>query len=90
DTDKAARFLANLAAENGEYWPSPSIAGQAVLGLDAIGELDRIDTDATKAYIQENQYGNGGFADRAFFFTYLSYRRNAGQCQHLIRWAQSH
>lgn len=77
DADAAATYLAELPAEDGEYWPSPSEAGWAVQGLATLDALDRIDVDATQSYLERNQYGSGGYAGRSFYFEYLALQQNA-------------
>lgn len=77
DVDGAAEYLAGLAAEDGEYWPHPSKAGQAVMGLAAVDGLDRIDADATREYLETNQLPSGGFSGRAFFNGYTALHRHA-------------
>ncbi len=77
DVDMTASFLADLAAADGEYWPDPSKAGQAVLGLAAVDELDRIDAGLTRDYIERNRLGSGGFAGRGFYAGYTAMHRHA-------------
>lgn len=77
DLDAATTYLVDLSAEDGEYWPDPSQAGWAVLGLSAADALDRIDTDATRTYLENNQYGTGGYAARVFYLSYTSLQRHA-------------
>lgn len=77
DLDAATTYLADLPAENGKYWPNPPQAGWAVLGLAAADALDQIDTAATRTYLQNNQYGTGGYAARVFYLGYTSLERHA-------------
>jgi len=83
--DDAVDYLASIPAEDGEYWPSPAQAGQAVLGLAAVDALDRIDTAATRAYLEENQYDTGGYTARGFFLEYASHTRHAAAVDALDR-----
>lgn len=75
DLDASTDYLADLAADDGAYWPSPPVAGWAVQGLAAGDALDKIDTEATRTYLEENQYGSGGFAGYNFYAEYSAVER---------------
>lgn len=66
DVDNASAFLADKQRADGAY-ESPGIAAHVVLGLAAVGELDRVDQEATETYLESMQTDRGGLALRVFY-----------------------